>query len=155
MLISISLDTVKELAPEETLIFKAQSEYYFKDPKKALSIKKDQDEMLGFGFSSELVILTPIILEITKQALIIAGEIVKDIAKDEAKGFLSQKIRTFVKKFSNDTLKENKVSLSNLKPETLQQIRESVFQKALQLSIPEEKADLLVDSIIGKLAITL
>ncbi len=141
----IARDLVAQTAPQELPLFQATSEAYFKNPNKLLKGQAGKDEMLGFGVETVSVILmSPIVLTIV-------DEVVKVITGKVADSGI---IRKILKKLGLVKEKEEKVTLPlSLTREQMQKVHELAFERALQFKLSKSQAELLADSLVGRLAL--
>jgi len=139
---SLSYEIVKEVAPEELDLFDDIKEEYLKNPGAFLEKDtKKKEKMLGFGGSAEIFVtmtILPIILGVATQIGKAGIETLKDEGSKALAGWLKDKI-------------EQKVSQPS--KEKLKLMRDSVYNNALSMGVKKEKAGVIADSFIGKLAL--
>ena len=76
----VARDQVEQIAPQEAAVFPLLSEAYLRDPEEALRARGGKEEMLGFGVEAGAVLLTPIIMAVTKEVVgFVAAEVVKSV----------------------------------------------------------------------------
>lgn len=161
LVVALARATVERAAPEEMVIFPAASEAYRdgQDPSKATR----GDPMLGFGVESAVILLTPIALTVAKDVLGFLRVQLKKHAEeggDEAFDWLVKKLlrRGEEKKPAEPGADAGSApeapapAAAELTDEQLEQVRELAIEKAKQLKLPKEKAELLADSLVGSLA---
>jgi len=142
---------VVESAPEELPLFGATSEAYFESPEKTLERRGDKDEMLGFGVEAAVILLTPVALDVAKRVVLFLASEFQDAAKKES----GQAIGDFVhglfhrKEAKAEPEKEAPPALTS---DQLHEVREIAFARARQLDLPEDRAGLLADAVVGSLA---
>jgi hypothetical protein len=155
--VALARSAVERAAPEELVIFPAASEAFLEgdDPSK----KTRGDPMLGFGVESAVVLLTPVALTVAKDVLGFLREQLKKQADehgDEAFDWLVKKIFR-----RGDDKAEAPAAASpppdvaqatELTDEQLEEVRKLAIEKAKQLKLPKDKAELLADSLVGSLA---
>lgn len=141
----IARDLIAQTAPQELPLFQATSEAYFENPSKMLKGQTGKEEMLGFGLETvSAVLLSPIVLTIV-------DEVVKVITDKIADAGI---IRKLLKKLGLVKEKEKKVALPlSLTHEQMQKVHELTVEKALQFKLSKSQAQLLADSLIGRLAL--
>jgi hypothetical protein len=162
----LSRDLVAQIAPEELPLFRTISEEYSKNPARTLRVHQGKDEDLGFGLSEATVLVTPIVLDVVKAVIkYLVGEIKKSIQKESPEATESR-IKLLFKKFAiSKDKREPKPPVETapsqplqqppgLTTEQLRQVHRLAFEKARQLSLTENQAGLLADSIVGSLTIT-
>ncbi len=145
---------VAQIAPEELPLFPAISTAYFKDPRQALKYDAEgQDEMLGFGMAEAVSLLTPTVLVVMNEVIILLTTGVAKSLEDEGANFFSELAKKLMKKFRPQKKKEqhNLPPLQSLTSEQLVQVRQQAYEKARQLKLPDDKAHLLADAIAGSL----
>lgn len=147
----VARDQVALVAPQEEMIFGMISEAYFQDPNEALRRRDGKDEMLGFGVETGVVLLTPVILMVTKEVIeFLAAEVTKSLQTQSA-SLVNELVRKMFKKFR----REEEGARENLPPsltrDQISQVRTLALEKASQLRLSETQAALLADSLAGSL----
>lgn len=172
LVVALARATVERAAPEELVLFPAVSAAYLEgqDPSKATR----GDPMLGFGVETAVVLLTPIALTVAKDVLSFLRVQFKKQADehgDQAFDWLVGKLlrRGDDKKTPAPSAEPGSepaagapddevgapaepVETPELTDEQLAQVRELAIEKAKQLKLPKEKAELLADALVGSLA---
>lgn len=172
LVVALARATVERAAPEEMVLFPAASEAYLEgqDPSKATR----GGPMLGFGVETAVVLLTPVALTVARDVLgFLRVQLRKqaDEHGDEAFDWLVNKLlRRGDDKDEPVTTTEpgsepapgapddgagdlmEPAETPELTDEQLEQVREFAIEKAKQLKLPEDKAELLADSLVGSLA---
>lgn len=162
LVVALARATVERAAPEEMVIFPAASEAYLEgqDPSK----RTRGDPMLGFGVDSAVVLLTPIALTVAKDVLGFLRTQLKKQAEehgDEAFDWLVKKLLRRGDDTANAGVAagpaDAAVATEPLQPaeltdEQLEQVRQLAIEKAEQLKLSKDKAELLADSLVGSLA---
>jgi hypothetical protein len=153
--VALARSAVERAAPEELVIFPAASEAFLEgdDPSK----KTRGDPMLGFGVESAVVLLTPVALTVAKDVLGFLREQLKKQADehgDEAFDWLVKKIfrRGDDKADAPAAAPPDVAQAAELTDEQLEEVRKLAIEKAKQLKLPKDKAELLADSLVGSLA---
>lgn len=152
----IAREQIGQLAPDELPLFRPTSEAYFKDPTKTLKTQSGGDEVLGFGAQAALTFLTPIVLAVaTEVVTFLVAEIGKSI-KEEGRVAVGQIVKSLFKRFrgSDATQSPTTPASPKLSAEQLTQVRKVAYDKARSLNLPEARAALLADSLVGSLAVT-
>jgi len=113
--------------------------------------------MLGFGVESAVVLLTPVALTVAKDVLGFLREQLKKQADehgDEAFDWLVKKIfrRGDDKADAPAAAPPDVAQAAELTDEQLEEVRKLAIEKAKQLKLPKDKAELLADSLVGSLA---
>jgi hypothetical protein len=144
-------EIVARAAPQEIPLFRATSEAYFADPEKALADRKPKDEMLGFGIETAALLLTPVIIDVVRRVAVAlvnsAGDAVEKEGSEAVGGFVH---KLFHRGKGGSEAKE--ADVPDLSPEQLQEVREIAYDRALELDVPEDRAGLLADAVVGSLA---
>ncbi|MEO1400632.1 MAG: hypothetical protein AAFV72_05180 [Cyanobacteria bacterium J06635_1] len=156
----LSEQLVNEIAPKETILFQATSDAYFKDPEATLkeAQKAPGDDLMGFGAGGAVILLTPIILEVTKTALRLAARLGQQAVEDavserlqaETSGVLG-KVVSFFKKLLGQPEPQAKVEQLTLAQ--LKAVRQVALTRAQELGLEDTQAVLLADALVGKLAL--
>jgi hypothetical protein len=148
----VARDLVARVAPQEMPLFRATSEAYFADPEKALAENKPKDEMLGFGVEAAALLLTPVIIDVVRRVAIAlvnsAGDAVEKEGSEAVGGFVHKLFHRGKGKDGG----EAKADVPDLSHEQLQEVREIAYSRALELDVPEDRAGLLADAVVGSLA---
>ncbi len=155
--VALARSAVERAAPEEMVIFPAASEAFLEgdDP----SRKTRGDPMLGFGVDAAVVLLTPVALTVAKEVLgFLRAQLKKqaDEHGDDAFDWLVAKLF----RRGDDDKEEPGADASpplpaqpaELTDEQLEEVRRLAIEKAKQLKLPDDKAELLADSLVGSLA---
>ena len=160
LIAELSRRVVTEVAPEERRSFDPICEAYFKNPEKTLKGEGGADDLIGFGVGEVAILLTPIVLEIVK-------DILKDVLKDSIKGSITrnapvliQKRKMFFKRFfsSNSSQSASPQYVQLLLPlnqEQLIQARQRAYERAVQLGVDADNANLIADSVTDSLQLPL
>lgn len=146
---NIAYDLIAQIAPQELPLFSVTSEAYFKNPGKLLKGQKGKDEKLGFGIEIAAVMASPIVLAIVDEVVkVLVGEVIPGEIKE------SGIVNKVFKKILPVKEKDRKVALPlALTPEQLQQVRDQTITTALKCNLSRAQADLLADSLVGRLAL--
>jgi hypothetical protein len=145
--IALARAAVEQAAPEELPLFPAASEAYREG--KDLTAESG-DEMLGFGVDAAVVLLTPVALTVAKDVL---GFLREQLAKQAAKhgeSMIDRLVDRLLRR--DDETPAAEPVAAELTDEQLDQVRDLALQKARQLKLPDAKAKLLADSLVGSLA---
>lgn len=163
LVVALARSAVERAAPEEMVIFPAASEAYLegRDPAK----QTRGDPMLGFGVDAAVILLTPVALTVAKDVLGFLRTQFKKQADehgDEAFDWFVGKLfrRGGGKKEPGEDAAAEApppdaappVEPPELSDEQLEEVRKLAIEKAKQLKLPKDKAELLADSLVGSLA---
>jgi hypothetical protein len=151
--VALARSAVERAAPEEMVIFPAASEAFLEgdDPSK----KTRGDPMLGFGVESAVVLLTPVALTVAKDVLGYLREQLKKQADEHGDDAFDWLVRKIFRRGDGDKKDEAPAVAAEpaeLTDEQLEEVRKLAIEKAKQLKLPKDKAELLADSIVGSLA---
>jgi hypothetical protein len=155
----LARSAVSQTAPEELPLFRATSEAYFKDPE-SLKRKGSGDELLGFGVDSAIVLMTPVALTVARDVLNFLVEQVRAQAREHGKDTIDRLADRLLGHGSSSTAQSVTADSSGaadpetpeLTDEQLDQVRAFALEKAQQLKLAPDKAELLADSLVGSLA---
>jgi hypothetical protein len=141
--------TVERAAPAELPLFGPTSEAFFEDPA-ALERKGGGDRMLGFGVDAAMVLLTPVALSVAKEVFGFVAAQVRARLQDEGEVAVQGTLDRIFGGDETDAPDEPKPP--ELSDEQLERVRELALEKAKQLKLAPDKAELLADSLVGSLA---
>ncbi len=151
---AVVADAAREIlartAPQEMPLFRATSEAYFADPEKALANRKPKDEMLGFGIEAAALLLTPVVIDVTRRVVLFLIAQFGDAVKEESGAAVDGFVHDLFHRGEGDG--EAKEDVPDLTPEQLDEVREIAYSRALELDVPEDRAGLLADAVVGRLA---
>jgi hypothetical protein len=128
-------------APDELALFDETAEEYFADPQAALSASSN-DTAVGFGL--ELAMITPVALAVGSTVLQAVGSILSERV-------LSAGGRTATSVLRRLLLKEQPDRGLALTPEQAQYVRQVALERAHDLGVASQQANLLADSFVGAL----
>ena len=138
---------VAEAAPEELAIFDETAAEYHQDPEGVLSAK-GRDESVGFGL--DLALLTPYVLAIAGPVLGFLLDTVVDAAKDESKPLVADFVRRLFRRGKDEQGPQAPAPVV-LSVAEAERVRAVALARASDLKLPENKARLLADAIVGGL----
>jgi hypothetical protein len=149
----VARDQVEQVAPQEAPIFPLLSEAYFQDPDKMLEAQ-GKDEMLGFGLEAGVVLLTPVVMTVTREVVeFVAGEVTKSV-QTQSSGLINEFVKKMFKKFRREGEAKGEKLPPPLTHEQIMRVRELALEKGRQLELSQSQAGLLADSLVGSLATT-
>jgi hypothetical protein len=144
---------VAQAAPAELPLFRATSAAYFEDPDRALSGTRGSDDTLGFGPEIAAVLVTPVALDVARRVVAFVLDHVRATAEKEAGEAVDDATSRLLHHIGvGDDEKPTAEEVPELTPEQLREVHRLAFEKAKQLHLSDEKADLLADSLAGSLA---
>jgi hypothetical protein len=146
----VARDLVTEAVPQELPLFSATTEAYFRAMAGSVGRRAGKDEMLGFGIATGVSFLTPYILEIAGEVVQFLAEQIRKSVKEQSASLIAGAVRKLFRKYSQP--RETSDVPPPLTREQLTHLRKLVFDRARQLNLPEDKASLLADSMVGSLA---
>ena len=149
----LARSAVSQTAPEELPLFRATSEAYFQNPE-ALAAQRSGDEMLGFGVDAALVLVTPVALAVSRGVLNFVIEEVRAQARDHGKEVIDRLVARLLHRGAKPETPApaSEPDAPDLTEEQLEEIRALALEKARQLKLAPDKAELLADSLVGSLA---
>ncbi|MEU7835122.1 MULTISPECIES: hypothetical protein [unclassified Nonomuraea] len=150
LLQEIARETVRRAAPEELPLFPMVATVYFDRGGRLPAGRAGRDEMLGFGLESAVILLTPVVLPVVSAILDQLAQDVARVVTDRGKDGLRRAMRALLRRTAeaeNDALPP----VPELTPEQLARVRMTALEKARQMDLPEDKAELLADAVIGSL----
>jgi hypothetical protein len=162
LIASVAREQVAQLAPQELPLFRAQSAAYFEDPQKALRGDRSEDDVLSFGPEVAFALLTPVILSVTSTVLSAVAEELGKTLGEESRGIVGDLLRRLFRRppagaeeasGAGGTGGESPPEVPLLTAAQLARVRQSAFERARQLDVPEARASLLADSLVGSLAL--
>jgi len=143
---------VERAAPEELPLFRATSEAYLRDPA-ALEQRGGKDELLGFGLEAAAVLVTPVALSVARDVLVFFGEQIRRVARKEGEAAVDRLVdRDAGRDEDEEIAAPAPDGPAELTDEQLDQVRALALEKAKLLKLPDAKAALLADSLVGSLA---
>lgn len=150
----VARDLVAKTAPHELPLFRATSEEYFKDPERALSPPEGKDETLGFGVGIALAMITPVALEVVKSVIAFVSAEVGKTAKEESEPLIRNAVRRLFRRGKDPAAGASgaQPATIGLNEEQLAEVRRVALEKAEQLKLARDKAELLADALVGELA---
>lgn len=141
---------VERAAPEELPLFRATSEAYLRDPT-ALEQRGGKDELLGFGVEAAAVLVTPVALSVARDVLVFLGDQIRRVARKEGEAAVDRIVDRAAGR-DEEAAAPAPDRPAELTDEQLEQVRALALEKAKLLKLPDAKAALLADSLVGSLA---
>jgi len=150
LVVAVSRDIVTSIAPEESVLFRPLSIAYLERPD-SLS-RSPKEDMLGFGIGEAIVPLTPVALAVVSEVLVyLRSELAKTVAHDAAAA-LDDKLKALFHRLHQGARPNE--AMPALSGEQLAEVRRLAFEKARVLRIPEARASLLADAVVGSLVLS-
>jgi hypothetical protein len=148
----IAHEVITEIAPGELPLFRVTSKTYLDNLNKELKPRKPTDQMLGFGLDTAITFLTPVVLALTTEVVKLLAEKAKETLKEASAELVSKFVKAMVRRISPTEERDEKTPLA-LSREELAQLHRLMFETAKQLRLPNDKTELLVNAIVGRLAV--
>ena len=136
---------IERAAPDELLTFDEVAEEYYADRQSTLMLNK-KDEAVGFGL--ELALLTPFALALAEFVIGFVGDLLRDVAKDQAKSAVSGALKRVMRARTAQAAPPGEVELTK---EQRTRVFTAAREQASRLGLDEDKAVLLGNAIIGVL----
>jgi hypothetical protein len=151
LVLELARATVQRAAPEELPLFGPVSEAYLEDP---AQLERDGggDRMLGFGAEAAMLLITPAALQIARDVFNFVAAQVRSRLRDEGEGAIQGTLDRIFGKRGADAAAAPEPKPPELSDEELVRVRAVALEKAKLLKLPEAKAELLADSLVGSLA---
>jgi hypothetical protein len=149
----LARSAVSRAAPEELPLFRATSDAYFENPE-AVAAKGSGDEMLGFGVGDALVLVTPVALAVSRDVLTFVLEQLRSQAREHGKEAIDRLVSRLLDREEKPAAEgpAEAADPPDLTEDQLEQVRALAIEKARQLKLAPDKAELLADSLVGSLA---
>jgi hypothetical protein len=148
----LARSALAQAAPEELPLFRATSEAYFEDPE-SLGRTGSGDDMLGFGVDAALVLMTPVALTVARDVLNFVVAQVRVQADEHGKEAFDRLADRLLRRGESAARPATaEPGPPELTDEQLEQVRALALEKAVQLKLAPDKAELLADSLVGSLA---
>jgi hypothetical protein len=148
LIVVVSRDLVATVAPEEVALFRSVSTAYFDAPERLRRVPKD--DMLGFGVGDVVVALTPIVLSVMTEVLAYLRHEVAQTASKDVAGALDHSVRGLFRRFHHG---DQAPAAAGLTQEQLAEVGRLAFEKARAMRVPEGRARLLADALVGSLVL--
>lgn len=139
-----------DVAPEELAIFDETAEEYHQDPRGVLSAT-GRDEAVGFGL--DIALLTPYVLAVAGSVVTYLLGTIGDAAKKESTPVITDLVHRLFRRGPDDQEPPPRAGSpkASLSSEQAAQVRKVALARAHDLKLPDEKARLLADAIVGGL----
>lgn len=152
LIIDLSRNVIAEVAPEELPLFRPLGKAYLQNPEKIGEDPSSGDEMLGFGVGETVTLITPYVFPIISSVVIYLAREVGDALKEESSALVDDRVKLLFRRF-RPAEEETKKLPPPLSREQLRQVHTLATEKARQLNLPEEQAQMLADGITSSLAV--
>ena len=155
--VDISARVVARLAPREVPLFRPISAAFLADPNGVQQQRSKGDQMLGFGDGSALPMLTPVVLAVVSQVVAFLAQQLTASLRAETPGVVNALVKRAFKPLrlaAEGGEPAAPAPAPELTDKQLEQVRTIALEKASQLGLPANQAELLADAVIGELAVT-
>ncbi len=147
----LALQGIRGAAPDEEWLFESTRDAYFRDPRKVMRADASSGDTLGFGLDvgPAIVAITPIALEVATSVVRYAASLVGSAVRDEAAPRLRALVRQLLKASATNASTPDAPQLTR---EQFEEIRRVAVETATNLHLSQDRAALLADAMIGRLA---
>ena len=145
----LARSAVERAAPEELPLFPATSAAYFADPS-AVGRGGGRDAMLGFGVEAAAMLVTPVALQVAREVFDFVAAHLRKRAQEQGGQAIDGAVARLLHRDKGEG--EETAAPTELTDEQLEQVRTIALEKARALRLPQAKAELLADSLVGSLA---
>jgi hypothetical protein len=153
LVVELGRAVVREVAPQELPLYRANSAAYVKNPTAALRGATSGDQMLGFGAGIEVTLLTPVVLAVLSEVVKFLATEVLQASKRQGSGIIDEQVKRLFKQFrSADPATGGPTTPPPLSTAQLARVRTVAFDTARRLQLSADQAQLLADSTVGGLA---
>ena len=152
----LARSVVRQVAPEELVLFDETAVDYFRDPGRQLSAS-GRDEAVGFGL--DLALLTPYVLAAGTVVVRFLAAAISDAVRDEVRDELKPVVAGPVRRlFRRDDLAGHRTAAEHDPALTVtagqaREVRRIALQQARKSGLDDEKASLLADAFVGALLV--
>lgn len=157
LVVELARSLVRDVAPQELPMFRANSALYLKDPDKAQQQRQSsgKDDLLGFGAGIDLTLLTPVAMAVATEVIKFLAMEIARAAKSESAPIIHEQVRLLFSRFrgETDSNPEAQAKPAALTRQQLEQVRTIAYDTACRLNLTTDQARLLADSTIGGLAV--
>jgi hypothetical protein len=110
--------------------------------------------MLGFGLEVGAILLTPVVITVTKEVIEFVAGVVMTSVQTQSSGLINEFVKKMFTKFRREGEERGETLPPPLTREQIGRVREIALEKARQLELAPNQAGLLADSLVGSLATT-
>ena len=150
LVVSVSHELVAQLAGEELPLFAAIEEVYLADPDVSVRRRGRGDQVLGFGVVGSAALLTPVVLAVVTEVIKHLAVLLSDSAVRRGGEAIGPALRRLFRRPAPES--DAAPPAPRLTAGQLAEIERIARQKALDVGLDRQKAGLLADAIVGKLA---
>ena len=146
LVVELAAAILARMSPEELAILDEEAVAYFAAPPKA-GPRRRRDEPIGFGL--DLTLVVPYALAVGTTAVNVLGSILTDEARDAARPAVAKLVRSVFRR--GPKVPDEPSHALTAAQATL--VRRAAVERAEQLGLPRERAELLGDAVVGGLAV--
>jgi hypothetical protein len=143
----LAQSVVAEAAPDELVVFDETAEEYFADPDQTLDAQ-GRDEAVGFGI--DLALLTPFVLAVATPVIKLLATMVHDAVKSEGQPVVTALVRRLLRRGPDAGANDRVVALT---ADQVSRVRDVAFDRGRAVGLPEGRAALLADAIVGGIVV--
>lgn len=148
LIAELARDVVMTTAPGELPLFRATSDAFFSSPDSVMRRVGARDETLGFG-ADAFMALTPFALAVASSVVGFLAQQAKTVAQEAAGEAVRDAMRRWLARVRSGG---DAGAAPALTADQLAHVRAVAYEKARALELSEAQADLLADSMAGRLA---
>jgi hypothetical protein len=152
----LAYELVGQLAPQEKPLFNAYAAADRASGGKGVRAKAGKNEMLGFAgehVAAEIVyIFSPLLVCIARDVVAIAVEHMRELAKKKGVNDSKGAVVGYLARLLLRKPVGREEVVIQLQKEHLEKIRQVARDRALADGFPQDKAEMVADAIVGKLA---
>ena len=157
LIVEVSRDVVAAVAPEEMVLFRPMTTAYFDAPDRLRQAPKD--DLLGFGAGDAVVALTPVALSVISAVLTYIRREVAQATNKEVTQIIDEQVRALFRRFHRGepgaapAHGAAPAAAPGLSKEQLAEVGRLAFEQARAMHVPEGRARLLADAVVGSLVL--
>lgn len=159
LIMELSRTVLSEAAPDEMVVFDETAREYFADPEETLR-PHQRDEPVGFGV--DIALLTPYVLAVATPVIQLIVDFVADAVKSDSRSLLAPRVRRLFR-ISDPAAPEvpaatYTAAAGNGDPLSLtaaqaQRIHDVALERGRSLGLPDDRAGMLADAVVGGLVV--
>lgn len=158
-IVELSRTVLSQAAPDEIVVFDETAREYFADPEETLRPHR-RDEPVGFGV--DIALLTPYVLAVATPVIQLIVGFVADAVRSDSRSVLTPLVRRLLRipdpaapdvpAATNTAAAGNSAPLS-LTADQAQRIHDVALERGRSLGLPDDRASMLADAVVGGLAV--
>ena len=155
----LSQTVLSQAAPEELVVFDETAEEYFADPDATLR-PKGRDEPVGFGL--DLALLTPYVLAVATPVIQLIVGLVSDAVHSDSRSVLAPMVRRLLRipdpaapvaHAETATAAASDTAPLSLTADQARRIHDVALERGRSLGLPDDRARMLADAVVGGLVV--